>query len=154
MIEAKVSSKLKISTAKTIGAIGALKIEAATHVLVLPHYGLRNQLQRGGVTVTDGKITGNNVNIDWDGNHNMVWVAGSSTDGIIDDDIFEISGTATGRNSRGNTFVNEITDPYTSDLSCQPNIGVFEFTTLGFSVMLHNALLICIEVSAFLLLDA
>lgn len=71
------------------------------------------------IRVTDGKITGNNVNIDWDGNHNMVWVAGSSTDGIIDDDIFEISGTATGRNSRGNTFVNEITDPYTSDLSCQ-----------------------------------
>lgn len=71
------------------------------------------------VKVTDGLITSNNIRIDWQADHLMTWVAGSSTDGIIDDDIFEVTGSASGRNSRGNTFTNGIYIAYTDDLSCQ-----------------------------------
>jgi hypothetical protein len=88
--------------------------------ILLTNKGLNSDGRRVfSVQVTDGIITGRNIDIEWQGTHDMVWVAGSSTDGIVDDDIFEISGSASGKNSRGNTFVNAITESYSSDLSCQ-----------------------------------
>ena len=70
------------------------------------------------LVVTDGEITGNNIDVKWEGEHEMVWVAGSSTDEEYEDDIFQISGEAKGRASKGNSFENEITSVYISDLSC------------------------------------
>lgn len=69
--------------------------------------------------VEDGLVTSNNVNIEFDGTFQYVWVAGSSTDVEFDDDVFEITeGVTIGRNSRGSSFTNEITTAYTSSLSC------------------------------------
>lgn len=72
--------------------------------------------------VEDGLITGTNTNIDWTGVHTKTWIAGRSFDsqGKVDDDIFTIDGYSQGRNTRGNTFTNTITEElYTADLSCQ-----------------------------------
>jgi hypothetical protein len=71
--------------------------------------------------VEDALIKGINTNIEWEGKHTRTWVAGRSKEsqGLVDDDVFQISGVASGRNSRGNTFTNEITQIYVSDLSCQ-----------------------------------
>lgn len=71
--------------------------------------------------VIAGHITGINTNITWEGEHERTWVAGRSfeSQGNVDDDIFHIEGNCSGRNSRGNTFENEITNPYVSDYSCQ-----------------------------------
>ncbi len=71
--------------------------------------------------VIDGHITGINTNITWEGEHEKTWVAGRSfeSQSNVDDDIFHIEGISKGRNSRGNTFENEITNPYVADYSCQ-----------------------------------
>lgn len=71
--------------------------------------------------VEEGKITGINTNIDWNGTHSKIWIAGRSFDsqGKVDDDIYTIDGYAEGRNSRGNTFTNTVTEPYVADFSCQ-----------------------------------
>ena len=71
--------------------------------------------------VEGGRITSTNTDYTWEGVHRKYWVAGRSNNsqGEVDDDVFLIKGIATGRNTRGNTFVNEITEAYTSDLSCQ-----------------------------------
>ena len=69
--------------------------------------------------IQDGLITGTNINIEIDGTFNYQWVSGSSTDTDFEDDVFEIdSGMVEGRNSRGSSFTNEITEKYTSDFSC------------------------------------
>jgi hypothetical protein len=71
--------------------------------------------------VEDCRITSTNTDFTWEGTHTNIWVAGRSTtdQGAVDDDVVLITGISQGRNSRGNTFVNEITSSYTSDLSCQ-----------------------------------
>lgn len=71
--------------------------------------------------VEDANIKGINTNIQWEGKHTRTWVAGRSNEsqGLVDDDVFQISGIATGRNSRGNTFTNKITEVYVSNYSCQ-----------------------------------
>ena len=71
--------------------------------------------------VEDCRITSTNTDFTWEGTHTNIWVAGRSTtdQGSVDDDVVLITGISQGRNSRGNTFVNEITSSYTSDLSCQ-----------------------------------
>ena len=71
--------------------------------------------------VQDCRITSTNTDFTWEGTHTNIWVAGRSTtdQGAVDDDVVLITGISQGRNSRGNTFFNEITSSYTSDLSCQ-----------------------------------
>ena len=69
-------------------------------------------------TVTEANITGINTDFDWEGEHIRFWTAGNNGDGEFSDDAFRISGIATGRNSRGNTFTNEITSNYLSDPDC------------------------------------
>ncbi|GAB4380328.1 MAG: hypothetical protein Kow0075_11520 [Salibacteraceae bacterium] len=70
--------------------------------------------------VDDGRITGINTEINWTGNHILRWVEGYSPESheIIEDDVFQISGVSQGRNSRGSSFINEIDEPYFSELSC------------------------------------
>lgn len=69
--------------------------------------------------VEEGRITGNNIDIEWEGTHIYRWVQGSATYSAIDDDVFTIEGIASGENSRGVPFVNEIITTYRADLSCQ-----------------------------------
>lgn len=87
------------------------------------HIGFQNDQPQYLITVEDGRITGNNIDIEWEGVHTYTWIQGSSTYSAIFDDVFTIEGIATGINSRGVSFVNEIsTSPssfYRSDLSCQ-----------------------------------
>lgn len=71
--------------------------------------------------IDECRITSINTDFTWEGTHTMTWVAGRSTtdQGVVDDDVFNIDGFSQGRNSRGNTFYNEITSVYRSDFSCQ-----------------------------------
>ena len=69
--------------------------------------------------IKDGLITGTNINIELDGGFAYQWVSGSSTETDFSDDVFEIdSGMVAGRNSRGSSFTNEVTEKYTSNFSC------------------------------------
>ena len=92
--------------------------------------------------IEDCRITSTNTDFTWEGTHTSTWVAGRSatSQGEVDDDVFLLSGISQGRNSRGNTFSNEITTSYTSDLSCQwftagrseLNIPNLEIRTINF----------------------
>lgn len=70
--------------------------------------------------VSEATIAGNGFDFSWGATNTIEWIAGSSTDGIIDDDIFEyVEGISSGTNSRGNTYYSEIDTPYRADCSCQ-----------------------------------
>lgn len=71
--------------------------------------------------VEDCRITSVNTDFTWEGTHEYTWVAGRSIEdqGQVFDDVFKITGFSEGRNSRGNTFSNEVTEVYLCDYSCQ-----------------------------------
>lgn len=69
-------------------------------------------------SVEDANVTGINTDFSWEGAHTRYWTLGDNGDGDWSDDGFRIDGFSTGRNSRGNTWTNEITRDYLSDMSC------------------------------------
>lgn len=70
------------------------------------------------VKVTDGFIEGYATRIDFNSVQTYTWTSGYATDADISDDVFEISGHSKGRNSRGNSFYNDITVNYVYELGC------------------------------------
>lgn len=89
-------------------------------VITIQNLGLNEDNKRYyEVVVEDALITGSNVHIDWSGTFIMTWITGTSTQGMVDDDVFHIQGYCGGRNTRGNTFYNTINSDYVSDLGCQ-----------------------------------
>lgn len=123
LIKASFSGKyLNMTTEVVISFEGYRKdiFTVESGIVTIENMGLNDDAQRYyQVVVEDALITGSNVKIDWSGTFIMTWVGGSSTPGVIDDDIFHITGYSGGRNTRGNTFYHTINEPYVSDLGCQ-----------------------------------
>ncbi len=88
-------------------------------LITVRNLGFDNDQPVYSIQVEDGRITGNNIDIEWEGIHTYRWVQGSATYSSIFDDVFRVTGVATGENSRGVPFTNEITSAYEADLSCQ-----------------------------------
>jgi hypothetical protein len=73
------------------------------------------------VKVTGGKIT-NTLNgkwRKWDSERNHSQIQGSDTPYNFSDDVFQITGSASGSNSNGVSWTSTITDPLTRKVSCR-----------------------------------
>ncbi len=73
------------------------------------------------VTVTDGKITNtlNNNWRKWSGTREHKQTEGNGTPLNLLDDVFEITGSASGSNSRGNSWTSDIITPVVRKLNCR-----------------------------------
>ncbi|MFI5148931.1 MAG: hypothetical protein ACHQRM_04305 [Bacteroidia bacterium] len=68
-------------------------------------------------TVSGGTCTSSTMNVTWNANFTKEWMVGSSTPYIFDD-VYQISGTATGISTDNNSFAVYITAPLQFSLSC------------------------------------
>ncbi|MCC6724958.1 MAG: hypothetical protein IT258_10645 [Saprospiraceae bacterium] len=70
-------------------------------------------------TVTGGKITYPNGKVtSWEANHNLTLVEGGDTHVLLDN-VWEVTGGATGVNRNGKAFTTEITTPLVRKRSCR-----------------------------------
>ena len=91
--------------------------------MTITNTGLTNGFTRFEKEVINGKVWKDGfgvgvVNILYDATENVIWGVGATSDTIPSDDEFRISGTTSGRNSRGKFFTTVITDPLISTTSC------------------------------------
>jgi len=83
------------------------------------------------VTISNASITTDEGTISWTSDRVREWIAGSTTTGILGwlDDVYLITGTASGTNAHGKTFSVAITSPLRVELSCRYIVsGTFEVT--------------------------
>lgn len=72
------------------------------------------------INVQNAKITRTDSSyVTWNSKRVRTWIAGQATNGVRADDVFEISGGATGSNSNGNSFIATITSPLYIALNCR-----------------------------------
>ena len=102
-----------------------------------------NGLNNGGniyftISVQNASITTDNGTISWASDRTREWVEGSNTtwqtNGFLSwlDDVYLITGTASGTNAHGKTFSATITSPLRIELSCRWIVsGSFEITPQG-----------------------
>ncbi len=86
------------------------------------------------ITIRNASITTDNGTISWTSDRTREWIAGSDTHGILGwlDDVYLITGTASGTNAHGKTFSATITSPLRIELSCRWIVsGSFEITPQG-----------------------
>jgi len=69
------------------------------------------------ISLVDGVISNDTVRIEWDCNRTFEWATGQST-ASVSDDAYSLSGTASGRTTKGNLFTVTIMDPLVVDLEC------------------------------------
>jgi len=69
------------------------------------------------IVVSGAKITTANGVISWQSTRDREWVAGSNTADIFDD-VYHITGSASGTNIKGETFTITVTNPIVVALSC------------------------------------
>ena len=69
------------------------------------------------IAVNNASITTDNGTINWQSNRIREWVNGQNTYNI-DDDRYQITGSASGNGVNGNTFTMTILDPLNVDLGC------------------------------------
>lgn len=85
--------------------------------------------------VVDGKITlaSSGGVITWTSNRTRTWISGENTPLISSDDIYEISGSNTGINRKGNAYTATITKNLRVDLGCLWRItsGTIDITPSG-----------------------
>ncbi len=70
-------------------------------------------VQNGMIMRPDGKT------MTWNSTRTRRWIAGESTLGIVSDDVYEITGTASGTGFKGNSFTVTITSPLTIAMNCR-----------------------------------
>jgi hypothetical protein len=70
------------------------------------------KVQDGKVTFPNGKFT------TWDSNYLLTQTAGGQTPNILSDNVFEVTGTASGINRNGNAFTATIDQPLLKNKSC------------------------------------
>jgi hypothetical protein len=81
------------------------------------------------ILVAGAKITTTNGVISWESTRDREWVAGSNTKDI-NDDVYNITGTASGTNIKGVSYTIVITKPLVINLSCRfIEAGTFTITT-------------------------
>jgi hypothetical protein len=72
------------------------------------------------INVQNAKITRTDSSyVTWNSTRVRTWTAGQSTYGIRLDDVFEVSGSATGGNSNGNSYTSTITSPLYIAFNCR-----------------------------------
>lgn len=71
--------------------------------------------------VDDGKITSSSPSfvIHYESNQTTRWISGFSTDSIASDDIYEVSGNATGVNRKGQSYSTVIMLPLRKEMICK-----------------------------------
>ncbi|MEW6469303.1 MAG: hypothetical protein AB1458_10275 [Bacteroidota bacterium] len=73
--------------------------------------------------------TPDNKTITWNSQRTRRWIAGEGTLGLVSDDVYEITGSANGRGTKGNTFTLTITTPLRVEMSCRWIVkGVIKLT--------------------------
>lgn len=70
-------------------------------------------ISNASITRTDGKI------ISWNSQRTRRWIAGESTLGVVNDDVYEITGNASGTGINGNSFTVSTTTPLRAEMSCR-----------------------------------
>jgi hypothetical protein len=70
-------------------------------------------VQNASITAPDGKT------ISWNSQRTRRWIAGESTLGVVSDDVYEITGSASGTGTKGNTFTVTITSPLRIEMNCR-----------------------------------
>ena len=73
------------------------------------------------IAVNNASIVTNNGTINWESNRTREWVAGDTSVLILADDIYKITGRASGTGVNNNSFSMEITDTLNIDLGCLPS---------------------------------
>lgn len=69
--------------------------------------------------VDNGKLSSADFTIEYECNQTTRWISGFNTDTIATDDIYEISGTSTGVNRKGQSYTTVIMQSLRKDLSCK-----------------------------------
>lgn len=129
---------------------GAYRDSGSTHTISFSNYHIDDYHVQGTKTVTNegtnlagnswfsivvnGNITEpvNGAFLTWQSSRTREWVAGESTLNMLDD-IYHISGTASGTAFSGVNFTAGITDPLVVALNCRwIKDGILEFTPSGF----------------------
>ncbi|MBL4625469.1 MAG: hypothetical protein JKY42_10065 [Flavobacteriales bacterium] len=70
------------------------------------------------ISVANAKLEYDTINISWNCSRKYEWIFGDNTD-VITDDKFIVSGTSSGRTSKGNEFDVEITEDLNYSTSCK-----------------------------------
>lgn len=79
-----------------------------------------NSIATFSINVSNATITTpDNKTINWNSQRTRSWVAGESTLGVVSDDVYEITGTASGRGIKGNAFNLTITSPLRVEMNCR-----------------------------------
>ncbi len=83
------------------------------------------------VSIGGGHVTLGGGNLNWNSTRSITWIEGDTTADPMDD-VYEITGTTTGTNRRGDTFSSTITTPLRVATSC-PWIesGVITITSMN-----------------------
>ncbi len=131
---------------------GKYRDSLSTHTLSFNNYFVNDNQILGGKIVTNlgrnaaghprfsvdvnGSIVlaNNGGTITWISNRTREWIAGYTTfgPGNWNDDVYLISGTASGTSASGNSFTANITSPLKRSLSCRWfESGTFDFTPAG-----------------------
>jgi hypothetical protein len=80
----------------------------------------------------DGHLTNSNgVVMDWTSTRNREWISGASTPFNFLDDEYVITGSASGKNFEGNTFIANITSGLHIEFCSYITQGIFELTPTG-----------------------
>jgi len=72
------------------------------------------------IEVNNASINTLNGAINWESERVREWISGNATYGVIEDDQYKITGTASGNAANGNSFIVSITEPLHIDLGCLP----------------------------------
>jgi hypothetical protein len=131
---------------------GKYRDSLSTHTLSFNNYFVNDNQLLGGKIVTNlGRnaaghprfsvdvngsvvLANNGGTITWISNRTREWIAGYTTfgPGNWNDDVYLITGTASGTGASGNTFTATITSPLKRSLSCRwIESGTFDFTPAG-----------------------
>lgn len=73
------------------------------------------------IEVNNASINTLNGAINWESERVREWISGNATYGVIEDDQYKITGTASGNAANGNSFIMSITEPLHVDLGCLPS---------------------------------
>ena len=128
---------------------GHYRDSASTHTITFSNYFVNDNQVMGTKTVTNigrnaaghsvfnisvnGTIikASNGGTITWTSTRQREWIAGENTP-IWSDDVYLITGTASGTNAHGNTFTAQITSALRKEISCRHFVsGTFTLTPSG-----------------------
>ena len=94
------------------------------------------------IEVNNASIMTSNGTINWESNRKRVWISGYDTYLNTSDDIYTVTGNATGNGINNNGFTVAITSPLNVDLNCMPycviNSGTAKVSPNGYPDRIIN----------------